>query len=220
MDRSRGGDPRVETAAPQRDRRARHRVSPANPDSPADRQELRERVRAALGRAEQPACPLAVLVLRVEGFDSMLRDFGRGACEAMLRIAGQRLRHRLRSGDAVGCAAADALACIVPDLSAHEPLGHLARRLSDAVAAPMVVGAFEFRLRPAIGIATSPANGTNADALLRRADTATTRARQAGTGFAFFDSSVPELSRPLSPRHAGCGPAPGLGVQQHTPATP
>lgn len=173
-----------------RDRRARHRVSHHDDGALPDRHDFRDRLRLALGRIAAPSSELAVLLVRLEDLDSMAQSFGRRVCEALLRIAGERLQHALRSGDVVRCVADDELACLVANLSAHASLGSLALKLFDAVAAPMVVGAFEFRLRPAIGIATSPANGTTANALLRRADTAMHRARSVHTGFAFFDPTA------------------------------
>ncbi len=174
-----------------RDRRARHRVWHQDFTSLPDRHDFRDRLRLALGRAAAQRGKLAVLLVRIEGLDSMALSFGTSVSDAVLRIVGERLRHALRSGDVVRCVAGDEVACLIANLSAHEPLGSLARKVFDAVAAPMLVGSFEYRLRPAIGIAMSPANGTTASALLKRADTAMNRAQHARTGFAFFDPSSP-----------------------------
>jgi GGDEF domain-containing protein len=54
------------------------------------------------------------------------------------------------------------------------------------VTAPCVIGAHRLSVRPSIGIAVFPADGTTAEALTKCADAAMYRAKRDQTGHAFF----------------------------------
>jgi two-component system CheB/CheR fusion protein len=152
-----------------------------------DRRRFRDRLRLALGPS--PTLPRrALLIVKLDELSAMTDSYGSGVGDTVLRVALARLQHALRSGDVVRCLAADEIACLVTNPSTHESLGELAQNLFDAVAAPITVDPFEHQLCPSIGIATSPANGTTADALLKRANTAMRRAQRDGTPYAFFDA--------------------------------
>lgn len=152
-----------------------------------DRRHFRDRLHLSLEPA--PAHPRrGLLIVKLDGLNAMFDAYGSNVGDAVRRIAGARLQHALRAGDVVRCLDTDEIACLVA-MSTDESLANLAQALFDLVAAPIVVDPFEHQLFPSIGIATSPANGTTADALLKRANTAMKRAQRERMAYAFFDAT-------------------------------
>lgn len=171
------------------DSRARSNATYGSRTALPGRSGFLEALKLALGPAAAPSGKLAVLFIELDGLKAIAGKHGCSVGDAVTSIVGARLLHALRSGDVVGYLGGDTFACMVPNLTASKSLGGLARKVFDTVAAPMTVGELELRVRPDIGVAVSPANGTAPKPLLRRAGTAMKRARHAGTGHAFFDPS-------------------------------
>jgi GGDEF domain-containing protein len=83
---------------------------------------------------------------------------------------------------------------LVTDLAGRVQLDRLARKLFDAVSMPVMTGDLQLCVRPSIGIALCPADGTTPDPLLVRADAAMYRAKREGSGHAFFDRAADAAS--------------------------
>jgi GGDEF domain-containing protein len=84
-----------------------------------------------------------------------------------------------------------AFACLVADRMDWQQLTRLARKIFDAVSAPLTVGDLRLSVTPSIGIATHLGEGAEADALLQRADAAMYRAKRAQCGITFCEGDAP-----------------------------
>ncbi|MDR3473461.1 MAG: EAL domain-containing protein [Devosia sp.] len=114
-------------------------------------------------------------------------------CEVALR-----LRKAVRDGDTVARLGGDEFAIITPTgTQGHPELEiRLAQRLIDLLCAPMQFGATQVEIGASVGIASAPANGTDADDLLRAADIALYRAKNDGRStFRFFEQSMDQELR-------------------------
>ena len=129
----------------------------------------------------------AVLYLDLDGFKLINDTHGHAVGDELLRIVASRLARAVRAEDVVSRLGGDEFACLLANLPGRTQLGHLARKLFDAVAAPVKIGSHELTVSPSIGIARCPADGNSADTLLRNADAAMYRAKRERSGFAFFD---------------------------------
>ena len=67
-------------------------------------------------------------------------------------------------------------------------LRQLCHKLLQAVSTPMKIGIQHLLVRPSIGIAICPQNGTTAQELIACADSAMYAAKRGGCGFAFHES--------------------------------
>jgi len=167
--------------------RARHRASHDELTSLPNGALLRERIDRLLDCAGSRHVALAVLYLDLDGFKQINDTHGHDVGDEVLRIVAARLGHVLRAGDTVGRLGGDEFACLLANLPSLEQLSHLACKLFDAVSAPLRIGALVLSVRASIGIATSPAHGVTAAALLKSADTAMYRAKRYQSGYAFFE---------------------------------
>lgn len=159
----------------------------------ANRAELIEQLDDALRRAEVEGATLAVVVLGLDGFRHVNSAYGHGVGDSLLRQFGRRLARSRRGTDVVGRLGGDEFGVVCPRVGSPEAAGRMSARLSREMTAPLLEGGVEHRLTATVGIVLAdpirqPASSGRA--LLRRADLAMQRAKDAGEGCALFDSLV------------------------------
>ncbi len=133
--------------------------------------------------------PLAVLYIDLDGFKAVNDNHGHAVGDELLRIVAVRLRRAVRPVDMVGRLGGDEFGCLLQGAFEPERLASLATHLIEVVAMPVQIEALRLQIRPSIGIARSPGDGLNAQALLRCADVAMYRAKRLGCGHAFFETA-------------------------------
>jgi len=137
----------------------------------ANRRALQRMLRVALARARAHDLVVGVLMLDLDGFKAVNDRFGHATGDAALREVADRLRGSVRDRDMVARAGGDEFVVVLPDLSA-DGAHDAAERVEAAFAAPLDLGGVEASLRAAVGVATYPDDGSDADVLLAAADRA------------------------------------------------
>jgi len=155
-----------------------------------NRRYFREQLTAALAQRGQDGGPLAVLYLDLDGFKPINDAHGHDIGDKLLQIVAARLSRTVRSGDMVSRIGGDEFACLIEGVANRGQLAHLADKLFEAVSAPLGIGELELVVRPSIGIALYPSDGTTAERLIESADTAMYRAKRAGAGHAFVEGGT------------------------------
>lgn len=152
---------------------------------------FKERMEEALTRVKQGEM-IAVLCLDLDHFKDINDSLGHPIGDQLLIAAGQRLRGCLRDVDTVARLGGDEFAVIQAELV--NPLVDtemLARRLIDAISGPYQINEHEVVVGVSIGLSISPADGSDADQLLRNADMALYRAKADGRGtYRFFEAEM------------------------------
>lgn len=169
------------------ERRAHHQAQHDSLTTLPNRRCFSARLQGELLAAADTVPSLAVLFVDLDGFKQVNDQHGHEVGDQMLRSVADRLRQSVRAGDMVGRLGGDEFACLLSAPMERGPLAHLARKLFDAVSAPLTIGALELKVRPSIGIALCPENGHTATTLLKRADAAMYTAKRDQSGYAFFD---------------------------------
>lgn len=171
------GTPHPETADTRADvhscAAALERLRRALPHELDRRRQLR---RPALGRTLTGA---AVLCLDLDGCRTVNRLHGRATGDVLLRIVGARLALRVRADDIVERLDGEAFCVRLAVAPEQVHLEQLAGRLLAAVSAPVRIGVVDLGLRPSIGIAVGPADGSTAEELLACARAVLQRQRAA-----------------------------------------
>jgi diguanylate cyclase (GGDEF)-like protein len=129
---------------------------------------------------------LAVMYLDLDEFKRINDQHGHAVGDEMLRIVAARLARVMRSQDVVSRLGGDEFACLLKGLLDRERLQRLAAEMHEAVSAPCRIGPLTLSVRPSIGIASCPCDGSGVDELLNNADAAMYRAKREGCGHAFF----------------------------------
>ena len=158
------------------------------------------RVANALAEASLDTAPAALLLVGLGRMTHLRDTLGYRAGDAAARVVADRLRLAVRGSDLVARIGDDTFAVLLTRLRAADDAATVARKLHDALDAPVPLEAQAVRLAPAIGVALAPADGRDADALLARADSAMRRAADERRGyFQFFhDGIADQLARHLT----------------------
>ncbi|MEL7450783.1 MAG: EAL domain-containing protein [Pseudomonadota bacterium] len=160
----------------------------------ANRRQFRDLLDVALNEAEQASSEVAVMFLDLDRFKIVNDSLGHTAGDKLIQRVADRLRRCLRSSDVLGLNSevADPGRPVIARIGGDEftvvlrPVGaaanpeSVARRIIEELSTPFVIDGHELFVTPSIGIAVSPHDGNDADALLRHADTAMYQAKADG----------------------------------------
>jgi diguanylate cyclase (GGDEF)-like protein/PAS domain S-box-containing protein len=141
---------------------------------------FRDRLTIALAHAKRQQKPLAVMFLDLDRFKYVNDTLGHSLGDELLRVLAARLRSVLREGDTIARMGGDEFTVLVADLRTPDDAAKTAQKLLDTVAEPVRVEGHELYVTTSIGIALYPNDGDTAEALLKNADTAMYRAKDAG----------------------------------------
>ncbi len=130
---------------------------------------FREQAGHALAHAVPERHHLAVLRITLDGMTSINQMRGHDAGDEMLRILADRLAGAVGAEDVVSRQGGVEFVCLLTDCADEAGLRELVARLSDSVSAPVKLGKFNLAVRPVIGIASYPGDGTTLKALLKHA---------------------------------------------------
>ncbi|HEX5615183.1 MAG TPA: EAL domain-containing protein [Acidimicrobiia bacterium] len=156
----------------------------------ANRALLRDRVEHAAERAERTGGGLALVYLDLDRFKLVNDTLGHDAGDEVLREIARRLRRVVRRSDTVARLGGDEFAILVEDSRhARREAEHMAERIVEILRTPVRVIGRDVTMSASIGIASdleSPAAS-----LLRHADVAMYRAKDAGDGVpVLYDPSM------------------------------
>ncbi|MGM0593778.1 MAG: putative bifunctional diguanylate cyclase/phosphodiesterase [Pseudomonadota bacterium] len=131
-----------------------------------------------------------VIFLGLDRFKIINDSLGHGAGDELLRGVAKRLK-RL-SGDGLGAArfGADVFGLLMEGVEQFSQLDHTLQRLQEAITKPFVLQGQEFFITASMGVAVAPHDCSDAECLLKAADTAMYRAKETGGGYQYFTQDM------------------------------
>jgi diguanylate cyclase (GGDEF)-like protein len=155
----------------------------------------------AVDRSRRGSAAYSVLLIDLDGFKAVNDLQGHPVGDLLLYEIARRLTEVTRKTDTVARLGGDEFAII----TAAEPQDHLqsdigfANRVLEAIREPLAIGDNLFEMDASIGIVTCPAEGLDAEGLVRAADIAMYRAKKEGRGsFRFFEQEMDDELRAQS----------------------
>jgi diguanylate cyclase (GGDEF)-like protein len=145
----------------------------------ANRTLLLDRLEHALRDSTRTDEPVTVVALDIDGFKPINDTFGHSAGDALLVEIAARLRAAIRPGDTAARPGGDEFVVVLPGASPDDAL-ETARRIIDAVSAPVTVGEETISVGASVGIAVATTIADKAETLLDRADAAMLTAKRNG----------------------------------------
>jgi diguanylate cyclase (GGDEF)-like protein len=159
----------------------------------ANRSLILDRAEQMLARSRRERTQVAVLFLDLDNFKVINDTLGHEAGDQLLEAVGSRLQGALRAGDTVGRLGGDEFVVLVDGPSLASGVGVVAHRMLALFDTPFDIAASEVPYPVTVSIGIAEDDGGSADDLLRDADVALYRAKEAGKERALlFNSSMQE----------------------------
>ena len=161
-----------------------------------NRRLLMERLEFLLATAQRSGHIGAVLFLDLDHFKNVNDARGHAVGDALLQQVARRLTAQMRAEDTVARMGGDEFVVLLPDLAvdfvaAAQAAMLVAEKLRNALTLPFLIESQQYISGASIGVTLLPKVGQTADDLIREADTAMYRAKQAGRNrIAFFEAKM------------------------------
>jgi diguanylate cyclase (GGDEF)-like protein len=157
----------------------------------ANRTLLVERVERALARARRRPGEAALLFLDLDHFKVINDSLGHAAGDRLLCLVAEQLTSLVRPADTVARFGGDEFVVLCDDFTDERGPIAVAERIAARLRAPFPVAGTEVVVSASIGVAFVDTETTDADALLRDADSAMYRAKARGRNrFEIFDQKL------------------------------
>ena len=139
---------------------------------------------------------LAVMFLDLDGFKNINDTLGHDYGDILLKEVAGRLNLQLRKSDMVARQGGDEFTILLQDIADVQDITQIAEKILAAVSEPIIADDHEMHVSASIGITVFPFDDTDIEHLLRNADTAMYRAKEAGkNNFQFYTSKMNALIR-------------------------
>lgn len=156
-----------------------------------NRYQFHEKLEEALSNAARIDRLVAILFLDLDHFKDVNDTLGHPVGDLLLKEVAARLCRCVRGTDTVARLSGDEFAIIASNLEQVEGVTILAKRIISSVAVPFTLDTHEIHTGVSIGITFYPADGADADQLLKNADLALYRAKNKGRStYQFYDDQM------------------------------
>jgi len=156
---------------------------------------LMERLNRTISQARRNRWQTGVLFVDLDRFKLVNDTLGHPMGDALIAEVGRRLRGCVRDSDTVGRISGDEFAVVLANLARAGDAAVVAQKILDALALPFHLADHEACITASVGIASFPADGEDADALIMCADIAMYRAKESARNtYCFFTAEMSERS--------------------------
>ncbi|MFK8399290.1 EAL domain-containing protein [Pseudomonas sp. BGr12] len=146
---------------------------------------LMDRLKQQIALLQRHSLRGALLFLDLDHFKHINDSLGHSVGDSILQMVTARLEASVRQEDTVARLGGDEFVVLITGiegsrLETAQQVRQLAEKLRDLLAEPMLLDGHRLQITPSIGIALIPDDGATPDDLLKRADIAMYRAKDAG----------------------------------------
>ncbi|HPN98285.1 MAG TPA: diguanylate cyclase [Syntrophorhabdaceae bacterium] len=149
----------------------------------------KDRLKMAISLAQRNQTMLAVMFIDLDDFKKVNDTLGHDAGDYVLKQVADRLLCCVRSSDTVARVGGDEFLIIANDVHIPKIAEQIAEKVINSVSSPIVFNGGQAFVGSSIGIAIYPNDGQDIDQLIKQADKAMYRAKNAGkNNFGFANS--------------------------------
>jgi diguanylate cyclase (GGDEF)-like protein/PAS domain S-box-containing protein len=150
-----------------------------------------DRMRQAMAIARRRPQLIAVALLDMDDFKLVNDTMGHAVGDLLLKEVAARLLRSVRGCDTVARLGGDEFILLLPELTSLDDVGAIADRVLDTLSQPYLLDGRQQAASASMGISLYPTDSESPDVLLRNADSAMYRAKQARTGYEFWSREHP-----------------------------
>jgi diguanylate cyclase (GGDEF)-like protein/PAS domain S-box-containing protein len=166
----------------------------ANHDLLTDLPSLRlakDRLSVALNMARRYKKAVAMMFIDLDGFKDVNDTLGHDAGDYVLKQVAQRMLSCVRETDTVTRVGGDEFLIIATEINAPESVAQIAEKVIHLISQPIIFNGRQAVVSASIGIALFPDDGKDMDQLIKKADEAMYRVKNAGkNGFCFVNTTA------------------------------
>jgi diguanylate cyclase (GGDEF)-like protein/PAS domain S-box-containing protein len=156
-----------------------------------------DRMQNILALAKRNSWTVGVMLVDLDRFKTVNDTLGHAVGDKLLRQVAERLSKSVRTSDTVARLGGDEFAVVLNNLSAPEDAAVVAHKIIAAFQAPFQVEGHSLPATLSIGAALFPNDSTDQETLLKNADAAMYRSKDAGRNcFSLFSAAGSPDSRP------------------------
>lgn len=163
-----------------------------------NRELAKDRLSQATKRARRNDSAIALIFIDLDNFKIINDTMGHEAGDSLLVEMADRLRQCIREEDTVARLGGDEFLVILPDIKNSLSAETISLKIIESASRPLMVNGNELIITTSVGISIFPDNADNSEDLLKNADAAMYKAKEAGGNtFRFFiqDMSIEALRR-------------------------
>ncbi len=150
-----------------------------------------DRLQQAMAYADREGSKVALVFLDLDNFKTINDSLGHSVGDKLLREVAARLGQCVRDTDTVSRQGGDEFLIVVPALSDTDATAPVLDKLLQTIHMPMEIDGHELSTTVSIGIAMFPDDGRDFESLMKKADTAMYRAKEAGRNtYCFYDKQM------------------------------
>ncbi len=143
--------------------------------------------------------PFALLLLDLDALRNINAGMSYEAGDTLLKIVAERLKNTIRSADMIARIGGDEFAIVIKNAEKLEVIGQIAQKILSGLLRSITINGREIFITGSIGVGLYPNDGKDVEALIRSADQALLRVKQAGGNhYQFFLPEATELSQKKS----------------------
>ncbi|HJW57087.1 MAG TPA: EAL domain-containing protein [Burkholderiaceae bacterium] len=152
---------------------------------------LLDRLSQAIAYANRLGVEVAVMLIDLDRFKNINDSLGHDVGDHIIMEVGRRLLRNMRDGDTVARWGGDEFVMLLGDVTRENTVANLAQKVLESLSQPMMIQGHEIYPAGSIGISLYPKDGLNSNTLLKNADTAMYRAKEAGRNiFQFYANEM------------------------------
>ncbi|MES2354782.1 MAG: EAL domain-containing protein [Pseudomonadota bacterium] len=148
---------------------------------------LKDRITQAIAMAHRRNRRLAILFLDLDRFKYINDSLGHTVGDELLQQVAERLSAAVRESDTVSRQGGDEFVILLPDVEHVDDAAVRSEGIINRIATPYKIGERDLYITASIGISVYPDNGSDAETLIKYADTAMYCAKSGGrNNYQFF----------------------------------
>lgn len=139
-----------------------------------------DRIHHGLARAQRSNSKLALMLLDIDRFKNINDSLGHDSGDLLLKAIASRLNENVRDMDTVARLGGDEFVVVLEGVNDVDDVIFIANKLLVTLARPLEICGHEITITVSIGVSLYPDDGMDADELLKNADIAMYKAKEAG----------------------------------------
>jgi diguanylate cyclase (GGDEF)-like protein/PAS domain S-box-containing protein len=152
---------------------------------------LNDRITQSIALAHRNSRSIALLFLDLDHFKYINDSLGHDIGDQLLQCVSTRLLAGVRGSDTVSRQGGDEFVILLSEISHPEDAATSAKKLLVSISAPCSIRGHDLHIDGSIGISIYPADGEDAETLIKNADTAMYCAKESGrNNFQFFTAEM------------------------------